>query len=85
MSAPRFRFLLVSGRVVEGPVQGSGGMVQTRLRLDIARERALEGRNHGLYEPGFGRVRVYPQYTARGDGVAEDVDLRGVLRIDEVP
>ncbi len=80
MSAHRFAIKLRDGEVVVGPVQGCGGVVERRGgfgRLRVAIVHAEEGLPTGLYEPRPGWARVYPEYSAQGQGPAIDVDLRG--------
>jgi hypothetical protein len=72
--APRFLFR-VGGSVIEGAVQGNGGIV-TRLGLLLASQRLVRaGREHGLYAPKPGHVAVFPDYCATSNGESVSVDL----------
>jgi hypothetical protein len=81
-----FRFTLLSGEVVVGPVHGSGGIIRggdkirplALRRLLGAQEVAAEGRDTGLAEPAPGSVRVYIEYHADG-GADRAVPLAGAL------
>ncbi len=80
VSAHRFAIQLADGRAVVGPVQGCGGVVERRGgfgRIRVAIVNAEEGLPTGLYEPRPGYARVYPDYSAQGQGEPVDVDLRG--------
>jgi hypothetical protein len=71
------------GQTVAGRVQGNGGM----LGGDSSR-KALGGLNElrqaasgeypfGGYEPKPGHVRVYPEFSANGNGPSVDVPIVG--------
>ncbi|HEY1956738.1 MAG TPA: hypothetical protein VGH28_14055 [Polyangiaceae bacterium] len=63
-TATRFRIRTTSGAIVEGPVQGSGGVIASIARLHAAQRCAVAGRPTGLYEPESGCVAVYPEFNA---------------------
>src|SRR6185503_3454878 len=77
-------FELADGRRVTGPVQGCGGTISAvggvqRLTVEVTHART--GRRLGVYEPSPGHVRVFPNYSAAGNGDPVDVDLRQVLGV----
>jgi hypothetical protein len=78
----RYAVRLADGTIVRGPVHGCGGTIRgedglRRLRLSI--RRAKDGDAIPLYEPKAGHVRMYPNYSADGDGEPVDVDLRTAI------
>jgi hypothetical protein len=78
-NAARWAFRLADGSIVVGPVQGCGGVLrwnEGRDRLQLDTERARAGEELSVYEPKPGHVRVYPDYSAAGNGDPVDVDLR---------
>ncbi len=80
--AVRWAVRLADGRVVVGPVQGSGGVIGLaagRERLELAIKRAELGRPTGIYEPIPGHARMFPSYSAFGNGDHVDADLRGAV------
>jgi hypothetical protein len=81
--ALRVKFFFRDGRhALVGPVQGSGGFIQTILRLQGAARLAKEGRPHGLYEPEPGAVACFPDYCAESRGEAVLVRLSEVGYFD---
>lgn len=82
MSATLYTLQLADGRVVTGPIHGSGGLIGggiqnwDRVQRQIA--RATEGDGLGVYEPKPGHARMYLNYDRDG-GDPIDVDLRGAL------
>lgn len=85
MTTPvRFAIRPAGGRQVIGVVHGNGGVLgsdpahaaEDLRRLRVAVTRATLGDPLvGLFEPKPGHVRVYPSYSALGDGPAVDVSL----------
>jgi len=61
---------------VSGVVQGAGGPVSSKTRLDQAICHARAGRPHGLYEPEPGCVLMFPEWAASRSGPAVVVSLR---------
>lgn len=79
MIAASWSFRLADGRTVTGPVIGSGGFVEARggrRRLTVAIERARAGAPLSIFEPEPGHVRIFPGFSAAGDGAPLDIDLR---------
>jgi hypothetical protein len=78
MSTVRYRITTPTGFTVVGPVQGSGGLVGGQSEKERAgglaklRHAANGGAFYG-YQPTPGHVRVYPWYSARGNGPIVDV------------
>lgn len=70
---------------VEGRVQGNGGVLggdTPRARfagLQALRLAASGAYPFGGYEPKPGHVRVYPNFTAEGNGAHVDVQIVGAL------
>ncbi len=83
MTAHRFKLVLDDGTYVTGPVHGCGGVLDASSgpRLDTAIARARKGLPTNLYEPKPGHARVYPNYSADGNGEPLDVDLRRAQRV----
>ena len=82
---PHFRFILNdrSSTIIDGPVQGAGGMVRDLAVLHRCWDRARAGKPLGrVYESSRGHVKVYPEFSARGNGREVFVDLRKVVRIE---
>ncbi len=76
MSATRYR-IEKNGKSVVGVVQGNGGVLAGIHGLKRLHASADHGRILGLYEPLPGHVRVFPSYSAEGNGPHVDVDLLG--------
>ena len=85
----RFRVTMPNGRIIVGPIHGSGGMSGSgalHAGLSFAQKHALaairqaqrlarRGRRTHVYEPEPGCVAVYPDYCAAKNGHAAPVPL----------
>lgn len=81
MSYPRFFIRAADGGFVSGCVQGAGGILASGFgggstpleRLQTDARRAAQGLRLSVYEPAPGHVRVYPEYSAAGNGPHVDI------------
>lgn len=64
----------VGSPTVTGRVHGNGGMLSGEDGLRKLHFFATTGR-FGGYQPSPGHVRVYPQWSAAGDGLGVDVPI----------
>ena len=72
-----YRITTRHGRVVEGRIQGSGGMLSGSGGLTTLERLATTAVYTRAYQPAEGHVRVYPDYCAAGNGEHVGVDIRG--------
>lgn len=82
--AIRFAIQTADGRRFVGPVHGAGGVLGgrphhalARLRADAERATNDPGHRLSVYEPAPGHCRIYPDYSAAGNGEPADVPLAG--------
>lgn len=85
MSALCFRVTAADGRTATGPIQGAGGMVEcgtigTPLeRIQCDARRADNGLRLSIFEPTPGYCRIFPDYSAAGNGEPVDLPLPGAV------
>lgn len=80
----RYTIRQADGLLLHGPIHGCGGLVEGRHgadRIELEIVRATEGDDLGIYEPRPGHARMWPNYSAAGNGEPVDTDLRGAVLV----